>query len=291
MALFIFAATDSRSCLAALRCAALHRRSDSPASGGYDGSTCISDFRSVILPPAAGGAAGNSFGSGVQSQRNLFADGLGLLSSANAADAVLQAYSAGDSLSRQQLQTLLSHLSGAVRALPARRLSGSGGSSAGGGGGGSGGGGSSSGAGGSHPFDTSQADRLVDLGFPRERVLAVMTRMHAAGQNTKNIDLVADWCIRDSADDAAPAPQSNPALDRQQSSERAELRKKVEQLLESQEEARTCKVCFDELIDVALIDCGHLAVCNTCAESLASRRGPCPICQTDIKGKLKVYWT
>jgi len=288
LALLPFGPTDSRFCyLPALRYMSLPAVVALPP-GGYDGTTCISDFRSVILPAAdppmnsfpaaAAAAAGHSFG-GMQSQpRNLFADGLGLLNSPNVADTVLQAYSAADSLNRQQVHMLLAHLGAAVRALPARRLSGSGGSS---------GGGSS----GSHPFDTSKVDSLVDLGFPRERVLAVMTRMHAAGQNTKNIDLVVDQCIRDSAEADPAPPQSNPGLDRQQSSERAELKKKVEQLLESQEEARTCKICFDEPINVALMDCGHLAVCATCAESLESRRGACPICQTDIKGKLKVYWT
>ena len=94
--------------------------------GGYDGTTCISDFRSVILPAAdppmnsfpaaAAAAAGHSFG-GMQSQpRNLFADGLGLLNSPNVADTVLQAYSAADSLNRQQLHMLLAHLGAAVRA-------------------------------------------------------------------------------------------------------------------------------------------------------------------------------
>ena len=98
-----FGPTDSRCCcLPVLPLPALVAL----PPGGYDGTTCISDFRSVILPAAdppmnsfpaaAAAAAGHSFG-GMQSQpRNLFADGLGLLNSPNVADTVLQAYSAAD---------------------------------------------------------------------------------------------------------------------------------------------------------------------------------------------------
>lgn len=136
-----------------------------------------------------------------------------------------------------------------------------------------------------YPFDTSKLSAIEALGFSREHVLRVMGRMHAAGQNTKNLDLVTDQLLRDPQQDTPPDSLS---LDRS-SSERAELKKKVEQLTEAQEELRTCKICFDQPINCALQTCGHLCVCTTCAEPLKGK--PCPICQRPIQNFLKVYWS
>ena len=279
--------------------------------GGYDGHTCISDFRCIVLPReqqqsfqpqqpmqptvaasgsigSNGGGAGGSFGNPLY---NPFLAGDLLNLSLNAqVDSLLMTYgygggfgnSSADSLNRQQLQQLLIHVGTALRSRSAGSSSNPSSSASGGG---------------SYPFSTAALDGVVDLGFPRERVLAVMARMHAAGQNTANANLVVDMCIKDSADAEAAASDSLPAqsngsasLDRQ-NSERAALKKKMTELQEKQDEAQTCKICFDETINCALRECGHLAVCTTCADSLIKNSKPCPICQKPIKGKLKIFWS
>eukprot|EP00927_Polykrikos_kofoidii_P007725 TRINITY_DN13170_c0_g1_i1.p1 TRINITY_DN13170_c0_g1~~TRINITY_DN13170_c0_g1_i1.p1 ORF type:complete len:295 (-),score=31.38 TRINITY_DN13170_c0_g1_i1:114-941(-) len=42
----------------------------------------------------------------------------------------------------------------------------------------------------------------------------------------------------------------------------------------------TCVVCFDRSIDVCLVPCGHIAVCQICAGRLQPRL--CPICRTHV---------
>eukprot|EP00050_Salpingoeca_kvevrii_P014368 m.35421 g.35421 ORF g.35421 m.35421 type:complete len:540 (+) comp5719_c0_seq1:2319-3938(+) len=47
----------------------------------------------------------------------------------------------------------------------------------------------------------------------------------------------------------------------------------------------TCKICFDELADIAFVPCGHLGFCEACCEILDL----CPICREKITQQLKIF--
>lgn len=244
--------------------------------GGYNGSNCISDFRSVQLPAPVQQSvnipANSHFFPAPNQQQQppshqpACSDEFMSLPPNTAAESVLHLYAGGkDHLTRGQLVQMLAMMQLSWQSRPGAAVA------------------SSLPA---YPFDTSRLVAIEALGFSREHVLKVMTRMHAAGQNTRSVELVADCCLREPAEEDEERARSPSTVDRQ-ANERAELQKKVQQLMESQEELRTCKICFDEPINCALQECGHLSVCTSCAESLAN----CPICQQPIRAFLKVYWS
>lgn len=45
-----------------------------------------------------------------------------------------------------------------------------------------------------------------------------------------------------------------------------------------------CKICFDNLIEVILLPCGH-CYCHNCSNNMTK----CYICQQEIKSKHKIY--
>ena len=48
---------------------------------------------------------------------------------------------------------------------------------------------------------------------------------------------------------------------------------------------RTCKVCFDGEANIMLVPCGHLSICQTCAEKLFKQ---CPICKVAVEKAIMV---
>lgn len=46
-----------------------------------------------------------------------------------------------------------------------------------------------------------------------------------------------------------------------------------------------CVICLTNEPDIAIIECGHVATCSKCSQSLES----CPMCREVVEGKLKVY--
>jgi hypothetical protein len=46
-----------------------------------------------------------------------------------------------------------------------------------------------------------------------------------------------------------------------------------------------CKICFDAEVDVILLPCAHLCICNQCAPCLTV----CPICRTRIVEAKRVF--
>ncbi|KAJ4487656.1 hypothetical protein J3R30DRAFT_3430189 [Lentinula aciculospora] len=43
-----------------------------------------------------------------------------------------------------------------------------------------------------------------------------------------------------------------------------------------------CVVCQDEEANIAIVDCGHLAMCRTCCDSIMQSTRECPLCRTRI---------
>ena len=52
-----------------------------------------------------------------------------------------------------------------------------------------------------------------------------------------------------------------------------------------------CVVCLDAKTTHAFMACGHMCVCQGCAENLSSRRGPalCPTCRTPSEKIMKIF--
>jgi len=43
-----------------------------------------------------------------------------------------------------------------------------------------------------------------------------------------------------------------------------------------------CVVCQDEEANIAVVDCGHLAMCRNCSDLIMSSSRECPLCRTRI---------
>lgn len=48
------------------------------------------------------------------------------------------------------------------------------------------------------------------------------------------------------------------------------------------ERSGLCVVCQDEEANIAIVDCGHLAMCRTCSDLIMSSSKECPLCRTRI---------
>jgi len=59
---------------------------------------------------------------------------------------------------------------------------------------------------------------------------------------------------------------------------------------QSDAEETQCVVCFDAPKDHAIVPCGHVCVCEACAEQLTKTRTPmCPVCRGPIRETMKVF--
>jgi hypothetical protein len=55
-------------------------------------------------------------------------------------------------------------------------------------------------------------------------------------------------------------------------------------------EETLCVVCFDAPKEYAIVPCGHVCVCASCAEQLTKTRTPmCPVCRGPIRETMKVF--
>jgi hypothetical protein len=55
-------------------------------------------------------------------------------------------------------------------------------------------------------------------------------------------------------------------------------------------EETMCVVCFDAPKDHAIVPCGHVCVCASCAEQLTKTRTPtCPVCREPIQQTMKLF--
>jgi len=48
------------------------------------------------------------------------------------------------------------------------------------------------------------------------------------------------------------------------------------------ERAGLCVVCQDEEANIAIVDCGHLAMCRGCCDAIMDSTRECPLCRTRI---------
>lgn len=48
---------------------------------------------------------------------------------------------------------------------------------------------------------------------------------------------------------------------------------------------RTCRVCYDNEIQIVFLPCGHFVTCKDCAQKVRK----CVVCRTTIKGIIRAY--
>ncbi len=53
----------------------------------------------------------------------------------------------------------------------------------------------------------------------------------------------------------------------------------------SDQDDRKCVVCMDNNLEVAVLPCGHLCMCQECASSIHQ----CPMCRVSIEKTFRVY--
>jgi hypothetical protein len=58
---------------------------------------------------------------------------------------------------------------------------------------------------------------------------------------------------------------------------------------DDESDAHACAVCLDNPRSVAFLPCGHVVVCEKCAEDLEARHSDCIVCRTAIERHLRVY--
>ena len=54
-------------------------------------------------------------------------------------------------------------------------------------------------------------------------------------------------------------------------------------------EAAECVICMDQRKNHVLVPCGHLCVCQACAERITEEGETCPICRTAVREAVAVY--
>lgn len=50
-------------------------------------------------------------------------------------------------------------------------------------------------------------------------------------------------------------------------------------------EAKLCKICMDQDLNIVFLPCGHLISCSKCAANLKE----CPLCRQMIKGTVRTF--
>jgi len=61
---------------------------------------------------------------------------------------------------------------------------------------------------------------------------------------------------------------------------------------EAEESTGNCVVCQDQQATMAVVDCGHLALCQPCSDAIMRSTRKCPICRTSIvmpRGLIRIY--
>jgi hypothetical protein len=106
-----------------------------------------------------------------------------------------------------------------------------------------------------------------------------------------NAQRIVERDAQQTADFVAAAAQAASRLQQIQQQQRESNQQQVEEDKKSQEQAQqaaavaTCSVCMDAAPSVLYLPCKHYKVCERCDEQL-ERRDPCPVCRTQIEGRI-----
>lgn len=54
----------------------------------------------------------------------------------------------------------------------------------------------------------------------------------------------------------------------------------------AQNEERVCRICWEEKVEMAFVDCGHVVACLACARQVRD----CPVCRRTVKQVVKLFY-
>jgi len=69
---------------------------------------------------------------------------------------------------------------------------------------------------------------------------------------------------------------------------------KAQAMAATLERTGLCVICQDEEANIAIVDCGHLAMCRGCSDLILNSSRECPLCRTRIVTEqrlLRIYKT
>jgi hypothetical protein len=236
--------------------------------GGYNSSNCVADFRCLPAAPRA------------NMGRVLLEQSV----SAQVEYALRHFCSSGsDAMSRRELEQMFSNLSLTLSKLLEERAA------------------SDVVAGAaSRSFDTSILPEAMAMGFTHDQVMEGLTQLHKEGKATNDLQIIIEKLIAMPKEEKSKRPAAGdddgggggekPGFERQLS-ERAQLREKLQTVMDEKRDMMSCKICFERNMDCVLQPCGHLTTCKPCSDDLRSLKKPCPICSKPIHNSISVYWS
>ncbi|CAL1699373.1 unnamed protein product [Somion occarium] len=101
----------------------------------------------------------------------------------------------------------------------------------------------------------------------------------AAGA-TEGTDVEAS--IEDSTSVELPKPPKTPPTSTASPAPPGIMTPKAQAMASHLERTGLCVICQDEEANIAIVDCGHLAMCRSCADLIMSSTRECPLCRTRI---------
>ncbi|KAL1946238.1 hypothetical protein VTO73DRAFT_15365 [Trametes versicolor] len=81
---------------------------------------------------------------------------------------------------------------------------------------------------------------------------------------------------------SAPGPVSTPPQGSASESPASTLTPKAQAMATRLERTGLCVICQDEEANIAIVDCGHLALCRGCSDLIMKSTRECPLCRTRI---------
>ncbi len=109
---------------------------------------------------------------------------------------------------------------------------------------------------------------MIVLGYERAQILDAMLTLSEQGKETNKIPSLI-----------IALEDKKKKVDAEKANENSKDEVKTE------DSDNNCKICFELRIDVVLIPCGHVVVCESCSKSLDK----CPVCRKGVNGVVKMF--
>ena len=69
-----------------------------------------------------------------------------------------------------------------------------------------------------------------------------------------------------------------------------ELQSLTEERTNLSNDAKQCKICFDDIECIWILNCGHLPFCDNCSQQLLTTDPKCPICRVKVTTRKRAYY-
>ena len=67
-------------------------------------------------------------------------------------------------------------------------------------------------------------------------------------------------------------------------------RLKTEDRTNQSNQSKECKICFDDIESIWILNCGHLPFCDNCSQQLLRDDPKCPICREKVTTRKRAYY-